>query len=77
LGFWWRLVVGLTSRILQGSTTMYATAPWLEALCAAPVLHDREAFCYSLTDLAAKPKDTPRFFKSHANFPDLPRGKNP
>lgn len=56
---------------------MYATAPWLEALCAAPVLHEREAFSYSVADLAAKPADAPRFFKSHANFPDLPRGKHP
>jgi hypothetical protein len=56
---------------------MYATAPWLEALCAAPILHEREAYSYTLADLAAKPTDKPRFFKSHANYPDLPRGKNP
>jgi len=51
---------------------MYATAPWLECLCAAPILHEREAHSYSLADLDAK--CDPRFFKSHANFTDLPRG---
>jgi hypothetical protein len=59
----------------QGSSNMYATAPWLECLCAAPILHEREANCYTLEQLSAK--SAPRFFKSHANFKDLPRGKNP
>ena len=58
----------------QGDSTMYATAPWLECLCAAPILHEREANNYTMEQLAAMPEDRPRFFKSHANFPDLPRG---
>ena len=59
----------------QGSTTMYATAPWLECLIAAPILHEREANNYSFADLASMPAGRPRFFKSHANFGDLPRGR--
>ena len=58
----------------QGDTTMYATAPWLECLCAAPILHEREANNYTMEQLAAMPRDRPRFFKSHANFQFLPRG---
>lgn len=58
----------------QGDSTMYATAPWLECLCAAPILHEREANDYTMEQLAAMTADRPRFFKSHANFPDLPRG---
>lgn len=56
------------------SLTIYSTAPWLETLCAAPILWEREANNYTLEQLAAMPTDKPRFFKSHANFPDLPRG---
>ena len=52
---------------------MYATAPWLECLIAAPILHEREANNYSFADLASMPAGRPRFFKSHANFGDLPR----
>merc|ERR1719498_1340936 len=58
----------------QGNTTMYATAPWLECLCAAPILHEREANNYTLEQIANMPRDRPRFFKSHANFADMPRG---
>ena len=58
----------------QGETTMYATAPWIECLCAAPILHEREANSFTLEAIEAKPQDAPRFFKSHANFLDLPTG---
>ena len=44
----------------------YATAPWLECLCAAPVLHAREANDYTLEQLAALPFDRPRAFKVRA-----------
>lgn len=59
---------------MQGESTMYATAPWLECLCAAPILHEREANSFSLEAIEAKPASEPRFFKSHANLGDLPRG---
>uniref|UniRef100_A0A7S2W4G1 Sulfotransferase domain-containing protein n=1 Tax=Rhizochromulina marina TaxID=1034831 RepID=A0A7S2W4G1_9STRA len=61
----------------QGDRTMYSTCPWLETLVADPILHEREACSYSLEDIHAMPKTRPRFFKSHACFKDLPRGKAP
>eukprot|EP00614_Pseudopedinella_elastica_P003047 CAMPEP_0172586394 /NCGR_PEP_ID=MMETSP1068-20121228/5764_1 /TAXON_ID=35684 /ORGANISM="Pseudopedinella elastica, Strain CCMP716" /LENGTH=370 /DNA_ID=CAMNT_0013381183 /DNA_START=360 /DNA_END=1472 /DNA_ORIENTATION=- len=58
----------------QGGSNMYATCPWLEAIVADPILHQREANSYTLESIGALA--SPRFFKSHANFKDLPRGKN-
>ena len=59
----------------QGDTTIYDTAPWLEAIFAHPILHEREANNLTLEDLEAR--TTQRLFKSHANYPDVPCGGKP
>ena len=59
----------------QGDTNIYDTAPWLETIYAAPILHEREAGNVTLEQLEEKP--SPRFFKSHADVPSLPCGGKP
>lgn len=73
---WMQIICNLlATKGEQSNRTVYAFSPWLECLTAAPILHEREANNYSIQELADLPTDVPRFFKSHANFADLPRGK--
>ena len=74
---WMQIICNLldSGGVQDKSRTVYAFSPWLETLFAPPTLHEREANKYTIEDLANKPTDKPRFFKSHANYPDMPRGK--
>lgn len=46
--------------------------PWLEAATTGSILNDREATGWTIESISAAPG--PRFFKTHANYKDLPRG---
>ena len=59
----------------QGDKSYGEQVPWLEALAAPETLAEREAPGYTLESIDAMAD--PRFFKSHATFGDLPRGKAP
>mmetsp|Transcript_22530 Transcript_22530/g.29484 ORF Transcript_22530/g.29484 Transcript_22530/m.29484 type:complete len:319 (+) Transcript_22530:78-1034(+) len=58
----------------QGGKTLYEQCPWLEA-ATSDFLGPREAPGHTIESITAM--EGPRYFKTHANFNDLPRGSAP